>query len=249
MVNTDLVGRHFKSLTVLNKFQRVYVKHGTKIKWLCQCRCGNQMYLFRDAIIKRSVDYCPCCKPVAKRDTKLYHIYYGMLQRCYNNKNPSYAKYGGAGIYVCDEWREDYDSFAKWAYTHGYDESLTIDREKSFGPYAPWNCRWITLSENSSRANVGRQKNHSKLLNMRAEHVDGTVETITNIAKFCREHRLQYGTVMAYLHGRCSEGHRYNGWLFRSNLTKYKCNDYSRKGSTPEDESPVEVRGQQLLKR
>ena len=221
-VKTDLVGKRFGSLVVQNKFQRVRQQHGTKIKWLCRCDCGNEMYLFRESILHHTDNYCQACKPIARRNTKLYHIYHGMLQRCYNPNNPSYPKYGGAGIYVCDEWRKSYDAFLEWAVQTGYHEPLTIDRRESGGPYAPWNCQWLSLSDNSAKANLGRQKNHSKLCDMYAKHKDGTLVQITNIAEFCRTHDLKYTTVMAYLHGRCSTDHRYHGWQFYSNLTETK---------------------------
>lgn len=198
------------------------MKRGTKIKWLCRCDCGHETYLFRESILKHTHNYCSSCKPIARRNTKIYHIYYGMLQRCYNHNNPSYPQYGGVGIYVCAEWRDQYDTFLEWAMRAGYHEPLTIDRIDPKGPYAPWNCRWISLSENSGRANIGRQKSRSKLCDMCAERHDGLVVPITNIAKFCREYDLCYITVVAYLHGRCVPGHSYRGWRFYSNLTETK---------------------------
>jgi len=74
-----------------------------------------------------------------------------MKQRCYNPNNRSYKTYGGRGIKVCDEWRDNFMAFHDWAIANGYEEGLTIDRIDNDGDYEPNNCRWITLQENVSK--------------------------------------------------------------------------------------------------
>ncbi|MEL4861582.1 hypothetical protein AAEU42_10085 [Pseudoflavonifractor phocaeensis] len=86
--------------------------------------------------------------------TRLYRIYSGMKQRCYNPHAPQYSRYGGRGITVCPAWLgpEGFQHFYKWAMEHGYKDPLTIDRINSNQGYAPENCQWLTLSDNSSKA-------------------------------------------------------------------------------------------------
>lgn len=99
-----------------------------------------------------------------KSKTRLYSIYSGMKQRCYNENNPSYEHYGGKGITICDEWLSDFDSFKEWAEKHGYKEKQaeqhgdkqTIDRIDPSKDYCPENCRWISARENSARAVLSR---------------------------------------------------------------------------------------------
>lgn len=75
-----------------------------------------------------------------------------MKGRCSNPTNDSYARYGGRGICVCEEWRRDYVTFRAWAHSHGYQEGLTLDRIDPDKDYEPSNCRWLTRSENSGYA-------------------------------------------------------------------------------------------------
>jgi hypothetical protein len=85
---------------------------------------------------------------------RLVRTWKGMKQRCYNQKAPNYIYYGAKGIIVCDEWH-DFDAFADWAYKNGYNDSLTIDRINPKKGYFPENCRWLSRSLNSQRANLG----------------------------------------------------------------------------------------------
>lgn len=80
---------------------------------------------------------------------RLWNIYHGMKKRCNNPNCVRYKDYGGRGIVICPEWQDDFDAFADWAKTNGYDDTLTIDRVDVDGNYEPSNCRWITLKEQS----------------------------------------------------------------------------------------------------
>lgn len=86
---------------------------------------------------------------------RLRKIWGSMKERCYRPMHMHYKNYGGRGITVCDEWKDDYIAFARWAYKNGYRDDLTIDRENNDGNYEPSNCRWITVKEqnNNTRSN------------------------------------------------------------------------------------------------
>lgn len=78
-----------------------------------------------------------------------------MVGRCHNpNWNNYFTKtyYKDKGITVCDEWRNCFDVFKKWALENGYSDGLSIDRVDEDGNYEPSNCRWITYEENRRRA-------------------------------------------------------------------------------------------------
>ena len=78
-----------------------------------------------------------------------YHVHRGMKQRCYNKNYDQYSNYGGKGITVCDEWKDNVVEFSKWAVSNGYMRGLTIDRKNNDQGYTPTNCRFITREENN----------------------------------------------------------------------------------------------------
>lgn len=131
---------------------------------------------------------------MSRRNEKLYHIYYGMKTRCYNKNDRKYYLYGGKGVIICDEWLDDYENFKSWSIQNGFIEnspprSMSIDRIDSNGIYEPSNCQWISVSENSAKANLGRKKfNGHREGNVYAIKLStNEVITVDNITKFAKE--------------------------------------------------------------
>jgi hypothetical protein len=75
------------------------------------------------------------------------HIWLGMKNRCHNPKNPAYPRYGGRGIFVCDEWVNDFDKF--YEDMGPRPKGLALDRIDNNKGYSKENCRWVTYKENN----------------------------------------------------------------------------------------------------
>ena len=144
----DLTGQRFGRLTVLER---------TELKWLCKCDCGNKKIVAGGHLVSGDTKSCGCLRiKHGMRNTRLYSIWHGMKERCYNTKHKFYKHYGGRGIKVCEEWKNDFQTFADWALSHGYADNLTIDRIDVNGNYEPSNCQWATNAEQQ------RNKRNSK---------------------------------------------------------------------------------------
>lgn len=132
------------------------------VYWHCCCACGTLSQVRQRHLLSGRTLSCGCWKSEAATSQKtthggrgslLYEVWTQMLQRCENQNNRSYCRYGARGISVCPEWH-DFAVFRAWAMAHGYAEGLTIDREENDGDYKPGNCRWVSNLANSRNTSV-----------------------------------------------------------------------------------------------
>ena len=77
----------------------------------------------------------------------LRHRFLGMMARCYKEDSVNYKYYGGRGITVCDEWKDNFDNFYSWSIENGFRKDLSIDRIDNNKGYSPTNCKWATKEE------------------------------------------------------------------------------------------------------
>lgn len=149
-----MIGKKFGKLTVLSECKKR--ANNGKIRYKCECNCGNITNVIGENLRRGITKSCGCLlKEIVskrstthgKRDTRIYSIWCHMKARCYNINEPRYKDYGWRGIKICDEWLTDFMVFFDWAMSHGYNDTLTIDRIDVNGNYEPNNCRWITLKQ------------------------------------------------------------------------------------------------------
>lgn len=196
----DLTGQKFGRLTVIG----IDDKGTRKTYWLCQCDCGNFKSVRTDSLTGGLIRSCGCLKKEQDKinlvkhhshkqsGTRLYQIWLGIRKRCFNEKDARYMDYGGRGITVCDEWKNDFVPFYEWALSNGYSDDLTIERIDNNKGYAPNNCRWATIKEQCQ--------------NRRSNILITIGNTTKNLTQWCEMFNLDSKMVFARYHRMTGNG-------------------------------------------
>lgn len=124
--------------------------------WNCRCDCGTEKAVALSALMSGDTQSCGCYRnertravkvthgetPSGKPRAREYRAWRAAKNRCYNSRDKRYAEWGGRGIRMCDEWRNDYTAFVRDMGRCPPGRSL--DRINNDGHYEPGNCRWAT---------------------------------------------------------------------------------------------------------
>jgi|SRR3989304_5057036 len=139
----------------------------------CKNRLQKEFYITHPELVvkMRRKHYLKSCN---RPHILLKRIWNSMNQRCNDENNYQYFRYGGRGIKIqwssLEEFKKDMmDSFQK---------GLTIERVNNDGDYEKSNCRWATRIEqsNNTRRNVFYDFNREK----------------KTLAQIAREHQMNY---------------------------------------------------------
>jgi hypothetical protein len=180
---TNLSGLRVGHLTLL--FPVKDYEHGGKM-YVCKCDCGGVITALSNNLLHGRTKSCGCQRyhsgeengyykhGLKNKHPKLYRTWKNMKRRCYTPSASRYDRYGGRGIYVCDEWKDNPVAFVEWSLSNGYSENLSIDRIDNDGPYSPENCRWATPKQqvlNTSKTSIYTYKGKAQPLVSWAEEI------------------------------------------------------------------------------
>ncbi len=121
--------------------------------------------------------------------TKIYGVWTAMKQRCYNENNKAYPRYGGRGITMCARWKNFFMAFYEDVGDRPFLKAQ-LDRIDNDGNYEVINCRWVTQTinlRNSSCTKLTRQKANE----IETQYKAGKI-TITELSKL---HGVTYSAI------------------------------------------------------
>ena len=152
-------------LTYVSKLPKDPNKKGkeTAPKALYKCSCGVIRAIHIQSAKTGTTKTCGTCQKKGVKPTHglskhpLYSCYRSMMERCYDKKRKEYHNYGGRGVIVCEEWKNDRTKFLDWAINNGWQKGLKLDKDiiakKSGLPnnlYSPERCQFVTAKQNSN---------------------------------------------------------------------------------------------------
>lgn len=168
------VGDRFGKLSVLYETDPRIDKRGKDVRqFILLCDCGNITKAALGHLRSGHTNSCGCYQKEqvgkshlthGETGTRLYRLWCDIRNRCYNQNVVAYPDYGGRGITVFREWRENYIAFSDYIKTiEGWDDdSLSIDRINNNGNYEPGNVRFVTdtMQARNKRANKNNKTHH-----------------------------------------------------------------------------------------
>ena len=189
--------------------------------------CGTEFKANTQHILRGKTKSCGCYQKRRVKESnkthglskaKLYQAWNNIKNRTLNPKDKRYNYYGGRGITICDEWKNDFMSFYDWAMSNDYSDELSIDRIDNDGNYCPENCRWTTPSI-QSRNQRKRRDNTSGFKGVNFHRRDKNFMTQIKVNK--------KSIYLGYFQTAEEGAKAYNNYIIENNLEGFILNEIS----------------------
>lgn len=144
----------------------------------CRCDCGNVVLRSSNNFLRNSIrstnSHCGCTptRPNlihGKRNTPEYRVWGAIKKRCLNPADKDYARYGGSGIGIAEEFKDDFPAFLAEVGRRPSPKHQ-IDRIDTRRGYVPGNIRWATPTQNA------RNKRTTYLWNIKGEYFESSTD-------------------------------------------------------------------------
>lgn len=169
---SDVIGKRFGMLLAVKEIEPHITSAGkSKRRFECLCDCGSSCTPVISNLRSGNTKSCGCDRAVARarkygftggsRDNpREYSSWSSMLERCYKPNAAGYERYGGAGVWVCDEWnpkKVGIKAFSNFLGDMGdRPNGYTLHRKGSCKVYSKDTCEWASLSFQSYDTKVSK---------------------------------------------------------------------------------------------
>jgi hypothetical protein len=146
-------GDRFEKLEIVREIERT---NPGERRFELKCDCGNITTGKLKSLRCGDKGSCEACYPARQRASVTTHgrsysaeykAWSNALDRCFNIKNKFWHIYGGYGITVAPEWKQDFPAFLAYIGTRPL-SLYSLDRwPDPHGSYEPGNVRWATKKE------------------------------------------------------------------------------------------------------
>lgn len=184
----DITGQRFGRWIAIGPVER----RKKQVMWLCRCDCGNEGIIQVGNLVSGKSKSCGCymveqSRTHGKHKSKEYVAWQSMRRRCMDSSNERYESYGGRGITVCEEWRNDFAAFYNHIGPAPYKDA-SVGRQNNDGNYEPGNVAW----ESRTQQQRNMRSNHLITYNGKTQCLSAWAEEL-GVTRSALESRIRKG--------------------------------------------------------
>lgn len=159
-------GARFERLLVLALLPPRMESGRSRTYCKCRCDCGVEIEVRNENLSSGNSKSCGCLrvdmggrnKTHNMSDSPEYKSWEQMINRCHNLNASRYRRYGGRGLTVCKQWRDDFSVFYRDMGPRP--PNTSIERKDNSKGYYPENCVWASSITQARNRDSNRILHH-----------------------------------------------------------------------------------------